>query len=249
MHIHSERVGTGPTILLTHGFAATGAMFAGNVPALAADHQVITWDLPGHGRSDSPVDPGEYTAEAVVNHMVGLLDEAGADRAVIAGHSVGGYLSLEFALAHPERLRGLALIDTGPGFRNDQTRNGWNRYAERSAVAFEERGLAAVGDSAELGGDVHRDAAGLAQAARGFLSQRDGHVMAGLPSITAPVLVVIGSEDAPFIKGSDHMARVIPDARLAVIEGAGHAPNITHAAKFDAVLRQWLDRLDGAASR
>ena len=59
------------------------------------------------------------------------LDDAGAEQAVVLGHSLGGYLSLELALAHPDRVRGVVLVDTGPGYRNDVARDGWNRMAAK----------------------------------------------------------------------------------------------------------------------
>ena len=66
--------------------------------------------------------------------MLAILDDVGAERAVVLGHSLGGYLSLELAIAHPERTAALVLVDTGPGYRNDAARDGWNEMAERYAA-------------------------------------------------------------------------------------------------------------------
>ncbi len=76
-----------------------------------------------------------------------------------------------------------------------------------------------------------------------MLTQIDAHVIDGLPSIAAPTLVVVGSEDEPFVKGSHYMASKIPNATLAVIDGAGHAPPMSHADEFNAIVRQFLDGL------
>ena len=131
VHIHSEVTGDGPAVLLTHGFAASSHMFASTVPALAADHTVIVWDMPGHGRSDAPDDASAYSTPAFLDHMLALIDGVGAEQAVVLGHSLGGYLSLELALAHPDRVRGVVLVDTGPGYRNDVARDGWNDDGDR----------------------------------------------------------------------------------------------------------------------
>ena len=155
-----------PAVLLSHGFAATSAMFAANLPAIADSHQVITWDLPGHGGSDYPADPLFYAPAAALADMAALLTICQLERAVLGGHSLGGYLSLDFTLTFPDRVSGLVLIDTGPGFRNDAARDGWNRRAEGTATRLAERGLGAVGSSAELHADGHRDAGGLILAAR-----------------------------------------------------------------------------------
>ncbi len=144
--------------------------------------------------------------------MLALLDGAGAERAVLMGHSLGGYLSLAFHLAHPERVAGLVLVDTGPGYRKDDARAGWNRMVEERARAFEAKG-----------------ALGLAHAARGILAQRDGRVIESLPSIRVPTLIIVGEDDKPFLSGSRYMAERIPGARLEVIAGAGHSPQETHA--------------------
>lgn len=241
MHIHHEISGDGPAVLLTHGFGASAHMFATTVAEVAVDHTAIAWDIRGHGRSDAPADPAEYSVATSLADMSGLLDVAGADRAILLGHSLGGYLSLEFALAHPQRVAGLVLVDTGPGYRRDRGRDAWNEMAERYATDLEANGLAGLPGSVELRATVHRGPEGLIRAARGILRQADGHVMEGLSTITAPTLVVVGSLDEPFLAGSQYMADKIPDARLAVIDGSGHAPTVSHPDAFNAELRRFLD--------
>ena len=243
MRIHSEVTGTGPVVLLTHGFAATSHMFATTVAALAPDHTAIVWDMPGHGRSEAPDDASRYSVRGFLDAMLGLLDAAGAEQAVLLGHSLGGFLSLELALAHPERVRGLVLVDTGPGYRNDAGRNGWNEMATDYAVDLETKGLEGLPGGAELSRRLHASAAGLAHTARQVLTQRDAHVIDALGSITAPTLVVVGAKDAPFVKGSHYMADKIPAAELVVIDGCGHAPPITHPEPFNAALRSFLEGL------
>jgi pimeloyl-ACP methyl ester carboxylesterase len=236
-------LGTGRPLLLSHGYGATSAMFGPNLAALSQAHQVITWDLRGHGDSQSPADPACYPAEQALADMAALLDELGIDRAVLGGHSLGGYLSLDFALAFPDRVSGLVLIDTGPGFRNDEARDGWNRRAEGTAARLAEYGVAALGDSAELHAGGHRDVTGLILAARGTLTQRDGHVLNGLPAISAPTLVVVGADDKHFLAAADYMTSKIPSARKVVIPAAGHAPNIDQPELFNAELTPFLEEV------
>ncbi len=242
--IHYQAAGSGqPALLLTHGFAATSAMFASNVPALAPRNLVLTWDLRGHGSSEYPASPDCYSAGAALADMAALLDAADLDRAVVGGHSLGGYLSLDFALTCPQRVAGLVLIDTGPGFRNDAARDDWNRRAEVTATRLTEHGLAGLRGSAELHGDEHRDATGLALAARGTLTQRDSHVIDGLPAIAVPTLIVVGAQDTPFLGAADYMAGKIPDRRIVIIPDAGHAPNLDKPRLFNAEVRAFLDHV------
>lgn len=244
MHIHREVTGQGPVVLLTHGFGATAHMFDRTVAALARDHTAVAWDMRGHGRSEVLDDPSAYSVAASLRDMATLLDQAGADRAVLLGHSLGGYLSLEYALAHPSQVAGLVLVDTGPGFRSDRSRQAWNEMAEQYAADLETRGLAGLPGSEELRGSDHQGVTGLIHTARGTLRQEDGHVLDSLPTIEAPTLVVVGSRDEQFLAGSRYMADKIPTARLAVIEGAGHAPTVTHPEAFDAELRAFLASID-----
>jgi len=233
-------------VLMTHGFAATSQMFAGNTAALAQNHLVITWDMRGHGRSSAPDDPSLYTVPLVLADMVALLDQLDLPRATLLGHSVGGYLSLEFALAHPDRVEGLILVDTGPGFRRDEARDGWNAMAERYATSLAERGLDGLPTSAELRAGTHRTATGLIHFARGVLTQRDASVLNGLPSIDVPALVIVGADDSNFVAGSEYMAAKMPDARLIVVPDAGHAPNIDRPDIFDRRVQEFLAANDSA---
>ena len=106
-----------PPLLLSHGFSASGRMWDRNVGALSGDRAVLTWDMRGHARSDSPNEPRAYGVEQSVEDMLLLLDHLDVRRAVLGGMSLGGYLSLAFQMRHAERVAGQILIDTGPGFR------------------------------------------------------------------------------------------------------------------------------------
>ena len=243
VRIRYDVAGQGPAVLLTHGFSASSHLFAGSVEALRADHTVITWDVRGHAGSEAGADPAAYTVPACVVDMVSVLDAAGAERAVVGGHSLGGFLALELWLAHPERVRALVLIGTGPGFRKDEPREAWNRRAGRIAAGLEADGLAALGAGDDVRTGVHRDARGLALAARGILAQHDGRVIDALPAIDVPTLVVVGEHDAAFRAGAQYLGDRIPGAELVVVPGAGHAPNLSRPAEFHRHLRDFLTRL------
>ena len=239
--LHYEVTGEGPALLLTHGYSATGQMWRGQLATLAPHFKVITWDMRGHGASDYPADQAAYSEAATVADMAALLDVVGADKAIVGGLSLGGYMSLAFHRAHPERTRALLIIDTGPGYRNDQARDGWNANALRRAERLETEGL---GDLSKAGAEVrqarHRDATGLARAARGMLTQRDARVIESLPTIVVPTVVIVGADDAPFLAASDYMAAKIPGAKKVVIENAGHSANIDQPQAFNAALLDFL---------
>jgi pimeloyl-ACP methyl ester carboxylesterase len=242
--IYYEVHGSGPPLLLTHGYSLTSAMWQGQIEALSRHHQLILWDMRGHGRSDYPDDPAAYSEALTVADMAALLDEVGAVTAIVGGLSLGGYMSLAFYRAHPQRVEALLIIDTGPGFKKDEAREAWNRRAQDTGDRFEREGLSGLElTSRERSSASHRDASGLVRAARGMLTQRDASVIELLPHIRVPSLVVVGADDAPFLAASDYMAAKIPGAKKVVIPAAGHAVNIDAPQAFiDAVL-PFLDSL------
>jgi pimeloyl-ACP methyl ester carboxylesterase len=238
VQIYYEVHGSGPPLLLTHGYSSTSQMWQGQIAALSRENSLVLWDMRGHGRSDYPDDPAAYSEALTVADMAALLDEVGAARAIVGGLSLGGYMSLAFYRAHPERVRALLIIDTGPGFKKDDAREAWNKRAHETGERFEREGLAVLKSASRERSDVsHRDASGLARAARGMLTQRDARVIELLPDIKVPSLVVVGADDAPFLAASDYMAAKIPGAQKVVIPAAGHAVNIDQPQAFiDAVL-------------
>jgi pimeloyl-ACP methyl ester carboxylesterase len=213
-------------------------MWRGQIEALSAKHTLVTWDMRGHGQSDYPDDPKAYSEEATVADMAALLDHVEAKTAIVGGLSLGGYMSLAFHLRHPERVKALLIIDTGPGFKKDEAREGWNQNALKTAERFEREGLGQLQSaSRERSTASHRDATGLAKAARGMLTQRDSRVINSLPDIRVPSLVVVGDKDTPFLAAADYMTAKIPGARKVIIGNAGHASNIDQPAAFnDAIL-------------
>ncbi len=230
-------------VLLTHGYSATSEMWRPNLEALGARRRMITWDIRGHGRSDSPEDQSLYTPELSVDDMEAILEATGTQKAVVGGLSLGGYLSLAFHLRHPERVAALMLFDTGPGFKRDEPREAWNRTAEATAVAYETRGLEALPNRPEVGRSTHRGAGGLARAARGILVQYDSRVIESLSTIAVPVLVVVGALDTPFLAAADYMAAKVPGSIKAVIPEAGHASNIDQTEAFNRIVLDFLDRI------
>jgi pimeloyl-ACP methyl ester carboxylesterase len=242
--IHYEIHGDGPALILTHGYSSTSAMWRDQVEALAKRHRLILWDMRGHGRSDYPDDPAAYSEALTVGDIAALLDAVGAEQAIVGGLSLGGYMSLAFYRAYPERVAALLIIDTGPGFKKDEAREAWNKRALDTADRLDREGVAVLQSaSRERSTACHRNATGLARAARGMLTQRDARVIEVLPEIKVPSLVVVGADDTPFLAASDYMAAKIPGAKKVVIPAAGHAVNIDQPQAFIEAVLPFLDSL------
>src|SRR6185312_16024657 len=198
IEIDYQASGAGPALLLSHGYSATRRMWDGQHAILGDGHRVISWSMRGHGETESPADPAQYSADLTVADMRALLGHLGVEHAVIGGLSLGGYVSLAFYLAHPEMVQALVICDSGPGYRNAEARADWNKRAHERAGELESKGLDALaGRSREMREAMghHRSAQGLAHAARGMLAQEGSQVMDGLGSIRVPTLIIVGDQD------------------------------------------------------
>ena len=243
-----------PPLLLSHGFSATSSMWKPNIPALSQNYHLIIWDMRGHGRTSYPDDPSAYSEEHTVSDIAALLDHivGKGSKAIIGGLSLGGYMSLAFYRVYPERVSSLLIIDTGPGFKKDSAREAWNKTANEQAQDFEKHGLSRLQNLSPeraRAANEHRDATGLALAAKGMLAQRNNAVIMSLPQVNVPSLIVVGSEDKPFIAASDYMTRVIKGAKKVIIDGAGHASNIDRPKEFDEAILGFLKDLGGSQSK
>ena len=245
VNLYYEVHGSGPTLLLSHGFSATSGMWEGQIAALSAKHRLVLWDMRGHGQSDYPDDPAAYSEAETVADMAAILDAVGAPTAIIGGLSLGGYMSLAFYARHPERATALLIIDTGPGFKQDAARAAWNERSLGTAARLDAEGLGQLtSGSAERRQSRHRNAQGLAHAARGMLTQRDATVINILPTIQVPSMVLVGSRDTPFLAATDYMAAKIPGATKIIIDDAGHAANIDQPAAFNDAVTKFLTNLN-----
>jgi pimeloyl-ACP methyl ester carboxylesterase len=214
--LHIEAQGTGPAIVFTHGFGRTGDTWIPQVEALAGDHYVVSWDMRGHGRSEAPA--GLYTREDALADLGAVVDAAmaeGGGPALLVGHSLGGYFSLAYTLGRPETVRGLALLSTGPGFRNPDSMAKYNR---------------GIGTVAK--------AAGLAENVANVALHHDSMVIDRLAEITCPAVVICGLDDRPvYVNGVRYLAERLPSATLVEIGGAAHEPHVDKPDEVTAALR------------
>jgi pimeloyl-ACP methyl ester carboxylesterase len=203
-----------------------------------------------------PVDPDAYSMERVVDDLGCVLDWAApGEPAVLGGLSFGGLASLHFALRHPERVRGLLLIDSGPGFKNPKAQENWTRATERAALFIERRGLATFVEKAVATTVGLRPELPAARAAAEAIAAQDpvglAHfsrrvaaiappVIDELPSIDVPALVIVGEKDEAYLRAADVMAARLPRAEKVTIPGAGHIVNIEAAGAFDAAVLSFL---------
>jgi pimeloyl-ACP methyl ester carboxylesterase len=255
--LHVEVEGSGPTVVLAHGLAGSARNFGPQARALRDRYRIVRYDARGHARSEAPADAAAYTPATLAADMGRVLDQVGAERAVVGGLSMGAGTALRFALAHPERVRGLALAAFPPGAVE---RASVTAVAGAFADAIDRDGLEAAGDRYVWGAGSGLDAEAAKLVRRGFL-EHPPHGLANtlrggiaeqptvaelapqLATVRLPALVIVGARDRMSFESSRQLAEAIPGARFVVIEGAGHVVNLARPAEFNAALGEFLDGL------
>ncbi len=139
IRIHYQQVGEGPDLVMVHGLTGNLAVWHLRiVPELSERFRILTYDLRGHGHSDTP--PAGYSADAMADDLVALLDALGIERPVIAGHSYGADIALYHALRQPSRVREVIAIEAAlPALEESRRREDWVGWSSW-ATALEQAG-------------------------------------------------------------------------------------------------------------
>ena len=263
-----EVAGAGPGLLLVHGFGGAKEDFADHVPALARDHTVVVFDHRGHGASDKPTDRAAYSIDRLATDILEVADACELDRFRLLGHSMGGMVGRQVPLRAPERVEALIMMDTSagpiPGFEP-------SLMDDAAEVAFT-RGKAALKELLDLvpvletpaykrtlldrpGYQAFQDRkwADLSEIMWGAMAVALAHQSDDLAALAAaamqfPVLVLVGSEDAPFVAASNAMAAAIEDAQLVVIPDAGHSPQFENPEAWIDALSRFLASVPAPAN-
>jgi len=250
---HDDR-GSGPAIMLVHGFPLDRRIFDGVAATLAARHRVVAPDLPGFGKSRRT---GTLTMDAMADELIELAESLHLGKFVLAGLSMGGYVAQAVVRRRPELLRGLVLIDTKAAADDEAGRAGRDTMAaaarERGTPAVVEQMLpkmlhpAAYADRPPLVERLRQimlsqDAETLAQASLAMRDRPD--FAADLGRLPCPLLVVVGDADqiAP-VKVAEQMSRAAPGSQLSTIIGAGHLTTMERAAEVASAIGRFVDGL------
>ncbi len=259
--LHIKTTGAGRPLVLLHGFTGAGASWAEHVPALARGRRVVAPDLIGHGASAAPEDPARYRMEPCVTDLLALLDALDAPQIDLLGYSMGGRVALSLACAAPGRVGRLVLESASPGLAD---------AGERAARAASDNALADSIERAGLAGFVERWEAlplfasqqrlpedvraalraqrlrsnprGLANSLRGMGTGQMPPLWDMLPALRMPVLLLAGELDTKYRDLARLMAGRLPDARLEIVPGAGHAIHLERPEAFRQAVLTFLDR-------
>jgi len=249
VRIHYERGGQGPLLVLLHGIGSNARSWQHQLQGLAAEYDVVAWDMRGYGSSSDPEEP--YTMADVAGDLAGLLDHLGFENAHIGGLSMGGVVAQEFYRYFQQRARSLILADTSAGQRALDEEERQRRLDQRLTGSVEPTGLArqrtpvllspeaspeVVAEAESIMSELHPEGYRLAARAFALTDERDL-----LPRIEVPTLVLWGEYDTVATREDvEVLASNIKGAQFEVIPKAGHLSNQENSDAFNDAVRRFL---------
>ncbi|SIT85811.1 2-succinyl-6-hydroxy-2,4-cyclohexadiene-1-carboxylate synthase [Edaphobacillus lindanitolerans] len=248
----------GPLVLL-HGFTGSSDVW-GSFEQVLGGCRLIMPDLTGHGRTDSPADPGRYGMEEQIADLDALFDAIGLDRFSLLGYSMGGRVAIGYAAARQERVRRLILESTSPGLLLEEERQK-RRDSDKNLAAFILReGIPAFTDywegiplfESQLGlpaarrrevreGRLCNRPEGLAGSLLGIGTGSQPSYWEELHGLSMPVTLITGSLDGKYAAIASRMLKALPDARHAEVEGAGHAVHVENPERFATIVKEAIN--------
>jgi len=263
MHQHYEIYGSGEPFFLHHGLTSSTQMWHPHLPWLIQKHQIILMDARGHGMTTAPSGDEHYSWQIMAADVNRLLEHLGIERAIIGGLSMGGGVSLAFALNYPEKVKALILCDSaGAGVRSPDmqvSREQMDRQMEERERMVREYGVVEMAYRSIASGlapkPVLEDPVlqeeyiermsrfsvnGSIHATR-FVMRTAVERVERVRELTMPTLVVIGDEDVGLLPAAQWLRDTLPNRRYALLTGVGHA---TSRYKPEAWRKAVLDFVD-----
>jgi len=253
IEVNYREKGEGYPVFLLHGYTGNLRNWALQVPVLSREYRMVSIDHRGHGDSDKPTRPEDYSLELMAEDANALLEHLGIEECYLVGHSMGGAIAQTLVLAHPEKVRALVLMDTWsevPRGRSIEER------AHLLEIA-EEEGLPAVFEEQlranPMAEQLRAQPLLLETWRQQFLmTSPEAYIycarsIGSTPSwrdqlhrISVPTLVVCGEDDEPFLEPCRQLHEGISGSELAMIAGAAHTPQIEKPAEFNHTLTGFL---------
>jgi len=259
VRVNYEVAGEGKAVVLIHGYTGSSQDWSNQMSALSPTYRVITVDLRGHGKSSAPSREMDYSIELFVEDVHSILNHLNIEKCCLVGHSLGGFIALEFALKYPELLAGLVLVDTSSG--------DWDRPTEYAELRAKLDELArAQGMEAAFNYDAANNPLRIERFKRHpelretsrrkvLMTSVDGYIYTAramgqwksvtgrLSEIKVPTCIFWGEEDTPFLEASRTLRDQITDAELITVKGSGHSPHEESSQVFNEKLVSFLGRI------
>ncbi|GAB4331303.1 MAG: alpha/beta fold hydrolase [Candidatus Abyssubacteria bacterium] len=259
VNLNYEQSGTGETIVFLHGYTGSSGDWANQVPVVSVRYRAIAIDHRGHGKSDAPPMEEAYSINIFSEDVYALLGKLGIARCCLVGHSMGGFIALQFVLDHPEIVKALVLVDTSSG--EFEVAPGYAELRAKLDEVAREKGMEAAFQydaehnpvrierfkkHPELREVTRRkmmntSVDGYIYVARTFRKWRP--VTDRLGEIRVPTLIFLGEEDAAFVNASRILNEGISGSELVTIPGVGHSPHEESPQAFNDILLPFLSKI------
>jgi pimeloyl-ACP methyl ester carboxylesterase len=264
INLYVESTGTGTPIVFVHEFAGDYRNWENQVRFFARRYRCITFNARGYPPSDVPGDVAQYSQAHAVEDIANVMRHCKVDSAHIVGLSMGGYASLNFAIAYPEMARSVVVAGAGHG-SDPATREQFLRdsaeLADRLVTLGMQEGIVHYANSAirrrykekdPRGFDefnrqfAEHSALGSSLTTRGYQMRRPTiyDLQAEMSRMTVPALIVTGDDDEPCIAPALFMKRTIPDSRLWVVPRTTHPVNLEEPDAFNRVVLDFIAGVD-----
>jgi 2-succinyl-6-hydroxy-2,4-cyclohexadiene-1-carboxylate synthase len=255
--LHVDVRGSGPPLIVLHGFTQTGRLWGHFGERLAESHTLVAVDLPGHGdsgsvRADLPTTAG-LVAEAV-------RSETGGEACSLLGYSLGARVGLHVALGADLPLRGVVFIGVTGGIEDTGERARRRQSDDKMADDLETSGDVEhfidawlrgpmferldAGDAAQRSERLRNGASGLASSLRLCGTGTQEPVWDLLPTLAVPVLAMAGTDDTRFAAHALRMTRLVPQGVASLVPGGGHAVHLAQPEQTSRIVRHWLDAVE-----
>jgi len=260
VEIAYEVRGQGYPLVLAHGYTATKEMWADQRDAFSHRYRLVTYDCRGHGQSEAPADPSQYSLDIFVEDQRALMDYLGIGEAHVGGLSMGGMIAMRFALKYPAMVRALLLLDTAAELSGSALSQ-WRGITEMAERLVRSEGVAATvrrvwearrqlgfetpdptpGVVRHLEGLERMSADGFLGAGRAIREQES--VLERLGEVTAPTLILVGDQD-PLLAPSRAMRERLPGSRFVLIKGSTHGTCVWGPDAFEKGVLDFLAAVD-----
>ncbi|MBW2053914.1 MAG: alpha/beta fold hydrolase [Deltaproteobacteria bacterium] len=259
VNLNYEQMGEGEAVIFLHGYTGSTQDWRNQMPLVAQNYRATAVDHRGHGKSEAPAAEDDYSIKTFSEDIYALLGALNINKCCLVGHSMGGFMSLQFVLDHPEMVKALVLVDTSSG--SYDTPPGYAELRAKLDELARTKGLEAAFEYDAENNPMRVERFKNHPEQREISRQKvlstsvDGYIYVArtfrkwppvtdrLNEIKVPTLIFWGEEDTPFTESSQAMKEAISEAELITVPGVGHNPHEEAPAIFNEALMNFLSRI------
>lgn len=255
--------GSGPPLLLLHGFTGDHRTWLPLVKHWKESYQLIMVDILGHGKSNSPSNPNRYNIKSVASDLAFFLGKLNIEKAHVLGYSMGGRLALTFAILYPEKVTSLILESSSPGLEFAEEKKARVEQDEKLANMILDQGLEKFvhywediplfSSQKQLEVKVQeqmrnqrleQNPIGLANSLKGMGTGKQPSWWQELSNLKRPLLLLCGELDTKFCQLNGKMKDYAPHAQLYMFLEAGHAIHVEKPNYFGTIVKKFIDNVE-----